>query len=485
MAPATTRTKPGTRKLSDVAHKVVAPSGIATTGWPAVESTCRVRLGVTFDPWQDGAGRLILAKRADGKLAAMIGGVGLSLPRQVGKTYLIGAMMFALCVNRPGLLVIWSAHHARTHGETFLAMQGFADRAKVKPYVAQVFKGSGDEEIRFHNGSRILFGARERGFGRGIPGVDMIVSDEAQIMSEKALDAQLATMNTSGFGLAIYVGTPPRPDDPSDAFTRMRTEAWDGTLRDAAWIEFGADPDDDPTSRKTWAKANPSFPLRTPAESMLRLQRKLTADSFRREGLGIWDKADGGLFNLTTWRSRCSAKTTPGSKVSFGAHVTPDRLWASVAVGSMRRDGVLHLELLAHEAGVSWLPGWLRDKSREHRAVVTAIAGASATGALAVDLEGVRGFRALGAGEVKKACGGLVDLVVAGRVAVRLTDEKLNTALNDAVAAAARSSSRDEWVFSAGPDVDLSPLYALALAAHAARADRTPRTDDELLGSAY
>lgn len=126
--------------------------------------------------------------------------------------------------------------------------------------------------------------------------------------------------------------------------------------------------------------------------------------------------------------------------------------------------------MLAHEAGLSWLAPWLKSKSREHSAVATVVAGASAAGALAVDLEGVRGFKALGVSEVKKACGGLVDLVAAGRVAVRLTDPpRLNTVLDDAVAAAARSSSKDEWVFTADPDVDLSPLYAVALAAHAAR----------------
>jgi hypothetical protein len=61
-------------------------------GLAAVRKTCVEKLGITFDDWQDGAGRVILAKRADGNLAAMIDGVGMSLPRQVGKTYLIGAM---------------------------------------------------------------------------------------------------------------------------------------------------------------------------------------------------------------------------------------------------------------------------------------------------------------------------------------------------------------------------------------------------------
>ena len=339
-------TKPGTRKLSEVAKHLSVPSGIVSTGWPDVERTCRVKLGVDFDPWQDGAGRLILAKRADGHLAAMVDGVGLSLPRQVGKTYLVGALVFALCVNTPGLLVIWSAHHARTHGETFLSMQGFAQRVKVAPFVKQVFTGSGDEEIRFHNGSRILFGARERGFGRGIPGVDVLIFDEAQILSDRAMANMLATMNTSQFGLQLYIGTPPKPTDDSEAFTRMRKEALAKTLVDGAWIELGADDDADGNDRKQWAKANPSYLTRTPAQSLLRLKRKLTDADWRREGLGIWDEFDSAtVVPLSGWRNCADPKGTRGqiaddAPIAVAVDVSWDRQWAYVAVAGPRADGV-------------------------------------------------------------------------------------------------------------------------------------------------
>jgi hypothetical protein len=404
---ATSPTKPGTRKLSDVARKVVAPEGITTTGWPAVEATCRLRLGVEFDPWQHGAGRLILAKRADGKLAAMIGGVGMSLPRQVGKTYLIGAMAFALCINQPGMLVIWSAHHARTHGETFLSMVAFAERAKVKPYVLQVFKGSGDEEIRFRNGSRILFGARERGFGRGVPGVDMIVSDEAQIMTDKALDAQLATMNTSGFGLAIYVGTPPRPDDPSEAFTRMRNEAWDGSLRDAAWIEFGANADVDPTDRSMWPVANPSHPRRTPVESILRLQRKLTPESFLREGLGVWDPpAPKNGISPESWAriadESVDVRKSPAPVLALD--VAPGHSWASVVAVGMA-SGQPAIELAERRPAASWLVRRAAELQRQYGARV-ALNSSGPIGSLipalaeaGVEFEDVKGA------DYTKACG--------------------------------------------------------------------------------
>src|SRR5690554_4393587 len=164
--PATLTARPGTRRLSEVAKHLVRPSGIVTTGWGPVRRRCEA-LGIGFDAWQDGAGWLILAKRADGRYAATVGGVGISAPRQVGKTYLVGGMTFALCIDQPDLTVIWTSHHARTAAETFLAMQGFARRPQIAPHIRAVYRGSGGEEVLFRNGWRILFGARWRGFGRG------------------------------------------------------------------------------------------------------------------------------------------------------------------------------------------------------------------------------------------------------------------------------------------------------------------------------
>jgi hypothetical protein len=77
-----------------VARHVVTPEGIARSEWPSVRETCR-RLGWGFDGWQDGAGMLILSQRADGEYAADT--IVVSIPRQVGKTYLIACIIFA-CV---------------------------------------------------------------------------------------------------------------------------------------------------------------------------------------------------------------------------------------------------------------------------------------------------------------------------------------------------------------------------------------------------
>lgn len=457
------KTKSGTPRLSEAARHLVAPSNITSTAWPAVRKVCTEKLGVGFDPWQEGAGRLMLAKRADGTLAAMVDGVGMSLPRQVGKTYLVGAMVFALCVDRPGLLVIWSAHHARTHSETFLSMQGFAGRSKVKGHVAQVFKGSGDEEIRFHNGSRVLFGARERGFGRGIPGVDVLIFDEAQILSDRALSNMLATMNTSRFGLQLYIGTPPKPDDMAEAFTRMRTEALAGHLHDGAWIELGADSDADPKDRKQWAKANPSYPLRTPEQSILRLQRKLTPADFLREGLGIWEDPDenAGIFG-SEWDLNGVDEEPLGTTPVLALAATYEMSHACIGAAVMR-DGDFWVKPLAHGPGVGWVIDEVASLQAQHRAaVILDRRGPAASLITPLEDAGVR-LTLVDTAAVIEACALVTDAVTGKRF-----HHPRNPHLDAAVLGAKWRSVGDRRAFGRKHGVDITPLEAVTLAAHGA-----------------
>jgi hypothetical protein len=158
-------------------------------------------------PWQDGAGRVILAKRADGNLAAMIDGVG-HVAASAGRQDVPDRRDRVRAVREhagpAGDLVGAPRTDARRDVPGDAGLRRAAEgRSRTS---RQVFTGSGDEEIRFHNGSRILFGARERGFGRGIPGVDILIFDEAQILSDRALSNMLATMNTSRSGCSSTSG---------------------------------------------------------------------------------------------------------------------------------------------------------------------------------------------------------------------------------------------------------------------------------------
>lgn len=303
-----TTPRPSERKLSDVARHLVIPNGIVTSQFPRVYRRLQ-EVGVSFDRWQQGFGQIALGCRESGKYAASIGGVVASIPRQVGKTYTVGNLIIGLCLEFPGLRVIWTSHHGRTTTNTFRSMQSMVRKKKVWPHVAAIRTANGEQEIAFENGSIIMFGAREQGFGRGMEAIDVEVFDEAQILGTKALEDMVPATNAAKHehgGLVFFIGTPPRPTDDGDAFTKKRKKALDGLTRHQVYVEISADPDTDPDDQSKFGTFNPSYPHRTPLESMLRMRENIPdEDSWRREAMGIWpdlsDETEKPVVKASTW----------------------------------------------------------------------------------------------------------------------------------------------------------------------------------------
>lgn len=270
-------------------------------------------------------------------------------------TFTLTALMFGLCVETEGLLIIWTSHHVKTNSETFQAVQSYCKRERIKPFIKKVYLGSGDEAVEFINGSRILFGARERGFGRGIPGVDVLMSDEAQILTQRAMQDMLATLNTSRLGLHIYCGTPPKPTDNSEMFTVMRQEATSGEATDMVWIEVGADNIDDLDDIDQWLRANPSCPQRTPVVSIQRLRRRLDDAGFQREALGFWDADEQSSFDIAAWSDLAEVSADTPGRAALVVDMSPDRrhCWIGVAgdTGTEKGERVLLMAAETTAAG--------------------------------------------------------------------------------------------------------------------------------------
>lgn len=392
---------PSTRLLSEVARHVVVPEGIVDTMWFEVEERCR-EWGDTFDAWQDGLGQLTLGLRADGKYAATVGGVTFSIPRQVAKTFIVGRMVFALSTIFPGMTSLWTAHRSQTATMTFQKLAGYARRPSVAPYLAVnrsdgLRSTNGQQEIEFRNGSKIMFGAREQGFGRGFDEVDLEVFDEAQILTEKALEDMVPAANQSRNphgALLIFMGTPPRPVDPGEAFKSRRKKALalagDGVVTVAGnslYIETSADADtgkpggpaiDDPAQIR---KANPSYPHRTPQDAIDRMRENLPSDdAWLREALGRWDdESDGSrLISADLWGKR-GVDEAPAGVASYGVAFSQDGSRVSLG-GARKHAGGVHVELIDAqtgpvELGIGSLADWLAASWRTAASIV--ISGAA------------------------------------------------------------------------------------------------------------
>lgn len=374
MVATTPETSRSGSKLSDVARHLVLPEGIVSTGWPAVAVQLR-RCGIPLDAWQEGLCTAALGKRVDGLYAAGVGGVVVSIPRQVGKTYTIGALAFALALATPETLIVWTAHRTRTHGETFASMAAMAELPRVKPLVAAVRRVNGEQEIAFTNGSRILFGARERGFGRGFAKVDVLIFDEAQILTERAMEDMVPATNAAPNGLVVMIGTPPRPVDPGEIFTMRREAALSGEDPDTMYVELSADESANLDDRRQWAKANPSFPRRVSEGAILRMRRLLgSLEAFKREGLGIWDEKQVGTraFGRGVWASRAAEPPSEGVK-SFGVKFTADGAHVALAGAIKPPDGPIHVEAIRQSPmseGTQWLVEFLVERAGETAQVV-------------------------------------------------------------------------------------------------------------------
>lgn len=353
-------------KLDQAATHFIHPVGITTSEYPKVGKLLSA-LGVNFDPWQQALSLYLLGKRPGGRYACSIGGGVLSLPRQIGKTFTIGNLVTALCLLHPGLTVLWTAHRTRTSDETFRTMVSMTSQPSVKRYTLEPRRANGQQEIGFKNGGRILFGAREQGFGRGFSGIDIEVFDEAQILTERALDDMIPATNAAPNPLIIYMGTPPRPSDPSEVFTSKRKALIEGVDKDGLYLEFSADRSADLDDRSQWSKANPSYPLRTSESSILRMRRQLSDDSFRREALGVWAQhTTVGAINIDLWEQGTVDARQPGGLTSYGLDMSPDRRWLCIAACTKYEDGTAQIGLAemrdTSQEGTMWAVNWLKDR---------------------------------------------------------------------------------------------------------------------------
>lgn len=468
----TSTSRKSEQRLSEIASHLVLPKGIVTTGWPRVEAQAK-KVGVMFDPWQRQLGRCLLGKNKDGVYAAGIGGCLMSLPRQVGKTFLIGNMTLMLCITseRP-VKVLWTAHRTRTSDETFKAMCSLVRRKAMRPFMeGEPRRANGQQEISFANGSRIMFGARENGFGRGFDAVDVEIFDEAQILTERALDDMIPATNASPNPLIVYLGTPPKPSDPSEVFTTRRDEALSGNSEDLLYIEFSADPDADSNDRSQWRKANPSFPHRTGEAAILRMKKNLGEDSFRREGLGIWDKKNATKAAIDTdmWKA-CEVPERPeGGVMSFGVDMSPDRQTLAIGAVMYYKDtSKAYVELAEYrnvtKEGVAWAAKWLAE--RWPRTAAVTIDAQSPAMVLLPELQSRRvKVTVSNTPQMSIACGRVLDMIRTGDLLHRPDAEQpqLAKAVASAITRPIGKAGGFGWQRPAS-DVDISPLVAITMA---------------------
>lgn len=465
----------------------VVPKGARANSWQDV-ADLSARAGVVLDPWQELALQAGMGERPDGKWSAQL--VGMSVPRQNGKTQLMVSRALAGALLFGEKKIVISAHRQDTATENFgKAMEILEDdnnewlRKRLRPGSRGIVTAMNREELRFVNGATIKFKTRSGPGNRGFSS-DCLMLDEAQRLTQQAWTSINSTRSAMFNPQLWMLGTPPMPEDESAVFTAVRRAALDGISSTTAWLEWAADPkapDFDPASEFTRWSANPAWNVRINHEVVENEFETYTPEYFALDRLGIWPSAGSGsrFISEADWSVTSTEDAPPDGLRTVGVAFSQDGSRVSAAVAVKHSAGV-HTELIsAHSGdtnqGVAQLADWIF----EHRMKVVEvhICGPDApvlVAALAEKRMPARQVHQVTTGEYFAACAMLVDSVRDAVVTPgSFTHPKADAgdALDASVAVADRKvRPSGGWGWTATtPDGDETPIDAISVAVRAAK----------------
>jgi hypothetical protein len=317
---------------------------------------------------------------------------------------------------------------------------------------------------------------------RGFAGVDLLVLDEAMIISEAAHSSALPIIRASKAERGpqlVYAGSAVDQEvhDHGVVWTRVRERGIAGDDQDLAYFEWSLDfehPDDVPDEVAddpgVWRQVN--FALergRVTEEHMAWERRALSDRGFKVELLGVGDPpaTDGAadvLLSKEDWAAVEDRESVLVDPVCLAFDVSPDRHSSIVAAGR-NEQGKMGIELVDARPGTGWLTERLVTLYRKHEVAEFVCDGYGPAAAIArkADEAGIK-VRLLDSGDYGKACGMFVDAV--GEQTIRhLGQEELNAAIRGAKA----RPLVDRWAWSRTKSTtNISPLVAATLALYSA-----------------
>jgi hypothetical protein len=441
------------------------------------------RLGYPPMPWQ----RYVLdvaleIDPATGRFAYRE--VGLSVPRQQGKTQQILGLM----VHR---IAAWHRQNVVYGAQT----RGMA-RTRWEDEFIETLDGSvlnGRYRTRKNNGNEAIIWSSTRSklgitsntekAGHGPP-LDLGVIDEAfaheddrleQAMSPAMLTrpmAQLVWASAGGTEKSLWL------NKKRQRGRELVEELWEtGQHGRVAYFEWFAPDDMDRADPATWRATLPALGFTVTEETIQAELEKLDWVEFDRAYLNRTRRAvppQDPNIPVGAWPTIADPASSPGPDVALALDVSADRSSSSIGVASLRRDGRVHLELVDRRAGTDWVAPALARLVLLHRPVAVAVSATGSPASALIDELVAAGIDSpvdkdrpqrgdlivLRTGDTVEACGQLVDAINQG-TAVHLDQAPLTAAVNGA----RTRSVGDAWVLHRkGSLTDIAPLCAVTWA---------------------
>lgn len=432
--------------------------------------------------------QVMMAQDVDAKWAAAT--TGREMPRQNGKGDEVEVVELWGLVQRSEA-ILHTVHDAvllasQAQQRMLGVLEGHSDlRRRVK----RKWQGTGQQMIEMNNGGVIWYRTRTGGGGRGVDDIDRLVVDEAQHATEEQLAAVSPTLLANANPQLNAMGTAGLAGK-SAWWWRVRKRAlsadpgsfgYVGHTAEQVSLDSGGRVEQlevDSLDRALWGPCNPALASgRGVGLEFLEEQlRRLGAESFAREHLGVWDPPEdesdrATVVDLALWASLQQVPRERPARIALAISASLDRKWSYIGLAGELPDGRAFLQIIKTDRGTSWVLDELVRLKREWRPVKIVVSANDPAASLIPDAELRSGLRlvVLQSKDDARAAGMFVDGV---------RDETVchegGRLIDISVENARKKAKGDSFAFTGPADgsIDIGPLKAVALAHYALRSSR-------------
>jgi len=309
-------------------------------------------------------------------------------------TFLIEARIIGGIVFR-GEALMYTAQSLKTTDEIKRRVMNFfynADK-ELNEMLTDEFKNKPKslDYIELRNGGRCIFNTRTRTTGLGGT-ADTLLFDEAAELTDAQQEAMIPTLaaGKSQNHQTIYASMPPTSGSSGTVLSRIRRKVVDGKAPDVCMQEWGVKSITDVNDKDAWYLSNPSLGYFLMESAVAREAQTMSLDSFNSQRLGWWAGVESQrAISDEQWQKLLDKefKKTPDMTPAYAVKFSPDRSGVSLAVGVLRNDMKVHVEVLERKSlseGTAWLTAWLLKRWRDCGIII--IDGMAGTQLLVEDL---------------------------------------------------------------------------------------------------
>lgn len=337
-------------------------------------------MGKPFMEWQRYAACVAGERTAFGNLRYEI--VIVTVPRQSGKTTLVGPVQIDTVISMPNVKTFYTAQTGKDARSRFTDLVNLV-KASPMAGVVKFRYSAGDEGIIFPNGSAVkIFAPTEQALhGETPPKVTLdeiwayeeafgdAMLEDAIIPAQMTLEGirQVWMISTAGTALSTFMK---KWVDRGRAQVIAQEAGQAGPWPKIAYIEFGLPEGGDPYDLDTIAAFHPAVGYTVTAAGLLETSKTVSRAKWLRSFCNVWTEAVNPLVDLDEWDA-CEALPSDyvpsWSEVTISYEVALDNECAAV-VASWRDPAGRPFVRIVHAApGTAWLVDLLVDIWTKHR----------------------------------------------------------------------------------------------------------------------